>query len=176
MTKIYIDFDGVILDTWSVIIEEYYNKYGNLNLTDEKIKQIMLDIGWNNIILRSKEINNSINNITKISKKYDVCILSKINSEEEMLEKRKFLLENNIKKMEFVWYEDTKSKYVSSNRDILIDDTIKNLDEWELAGGMGIFFDKDLNNSDGYGTINNKYIILNDLLKICDIMKLRMED
>ena len=36
MTKIYIDFDGVILDTWSVIIEEYYNKYGNLNLTDEK--------------------------------------------------------------------------------------------------------------------------------------------
>ena len=132
---IYIDFDGVILDTWSVRIDEYYKKYGNIEITDKKVKEVMLDIGWDNIILRSNEINNGINNIIEISKRYDVCILTKINSLNEKEEKKKFLLKNNINNVEFVWYEDSKAKYVSSSDDILIDDTIKNLDEWESSGG-----------------------------------------
>ena len=175
MIKIYIDFDGVIMDTWNVITDEYYNQYGDLNFTNERIKQIMLDIGWNNIILKSKEINNSIKKIIDLSKKYDICILSKINSECEKEEKRKFLLKHNISNMEFVWYEDTKSKYVKSSEDILVDDTIKNLDEWNEYGGVSIFFNKDLNNYDEYGNINNNYIILDDLSKIYDIIESRME-
>lgn len=37
--KIYIDFDGVILDTWEIIFKEYQNKYNAKKITDENIKK-----------------------------------------------------------------------------------------------------------------------------------------
>lgn len=170
MTKIYIDFDGVILDTWEVISNEYYNKFESTYIDEESVKKLMVDIGWKNILKNSKEINDSIKQINQISEIYDTCILSKVNSIDEEKEKRKFLLNNRIKNMCFVPYTSSKTQYVEPQDNILVDDDIRNLEEWEQQGGKAIFFNKDLNNCDSYGNINDKFVIINDLLKICDIM------
>lgn len=170
MSKIYIDFDGVILDTWKVILKEYYNQFKSTNIHENKIKELMLNIGWDNILNSSKEINDSIKKIKQMSKIYNICILSKINSQQEIISKTNFLLQKQIDKMCFVPYNHSKTQYVDPHNNILIDDDIKNLEEWEQHGGKAIFFNKDLKNYDSYGNINNKFIIINDLLKIYDII------
>ena len=94
MNKIYIDFDGVILDTWEVIFEKYKEQFKTIEIDENKIKKVMLDIGWDFILDNSEEINNSLKNIKEISKNYQVCILTKVNSVEEQNSKKKFLQEN----------------------------------------------------------------------------------
>lgn len=170
MTKIYIDFDGVILDTWEVIFKKYYEKFNTTDIKEDNIKNIMLTIGWNYILENSKEINYSLEKIKRISKTHDIYILTKINSKQEQDAKTSFLLENKIKKMCFVPYTSSKTQYVNPYNNILIDDDIKNLEEWEEHGGIAIFFNKHLNNYDSYGNKNNKFAIINDLLKIYDII------
>lgn len=170
MTKIYIDFDGVILDTWEVIFKKYYEEFNTTDIKEDNIKKIMLTIGWDYILENSKEINYSLEKIKRISKTHDICILTKINSKQEQNAKTNFLLENKIKKMCFVPYTSSKTQYVDPHNNILIDDDIKNLEEWEQHGGIAIFFNKDLNNYDSYGKKNNKFVIINDLLKIYGII------
>lgn len=170
MIKIYIDFDGVILDTWAVITKEYYKKFEGPSIDQCEIKKTMLDIGWEKIIKNSREINESINKIKLLSETYDICILSKINSVNEKEEKTKFLLNNTIKDMCFVPYESSKTQYVDVRNNILIDDDIVNLEEWSKQGGRSIFFNEDLNSFDSYGNKNDNFIIINDLLKIYDII------
>lgn len=36
-TKIYIDFDGILLDTWNFIYNQYLNKYKSKRLEEIKI-------------------------------------------------------------------------------------------------------------------------------------------
>lgn len=170
MTKIYIDFDGVILDTWEVIFKKYFENYNTTNIKENNIKKLMLSMGWKYILENSKEINYSLEKINQISKHYNICILTKVNSKQEQDAKANFLLANNIKEMCFVPYNASKIQYVNPHKNILIDDDIKNLEEWEQCGGKAIFFNKDLINCDSYGNINNKFTIINDLLKIYDII------
>ena len=35
-SKIYIDFDGVILDTWEVIFKKYYEKFNTTEIYEDK--------------------------------------------------------------------------------------------------------------------------------------------
>ena len=170
MNKIYIDFDGVILDTWDLIFRKYYEIYKTSEIYEDEIKKLMLDIGWDYIINNSIEINNSINNIKQLLIKYEVCILSKVNSKEEADAKKKFLIKNNITNMCFVPYNSKKIEYVDPHKNILIDDDLKNLEEWEQSGGISIFFNKDLSIYDSYGNKNNKFLVINDLLKFNDII------
>lgn len=170
MNKIYIDFDGVILDTWEVILKKYKERYHTSIIEENKIKFLMLDIGWGYILENSEEISNSINKIHQISKKYGVSILSKINSNEEKEAKIKFLKKHGINNFYFVSYDCQKTQVVDPCKNILIDDDVKNLEEWEHAGGNSIFFNKDLKNYDSYGNENKNFIIINDLIKIYDII------
>lgn len=170
MNKIYIDFDGVILDTWEVILKKYNEQFKSTEIEENKIKKVMLDIGWNYILDSSKEINNALKKIKEISKKYEVCILSKVNSIEEQNSKKKFLQNNGINNISFVPYNSSKTQYVNVYKNILIDDDLKNLEEWEQKGGISIFFNKNLDNYDSYGNKNNNFILINDLSKIYDII------
>lgn len=162
-SKIYIDFDGVILDTWGIIFSQYYNITFKNNIEENIVKKVMKNFGWNKIINNSKVINNGISKINKLKEKYDVIIITKINSKEEMKEKRKFLNNNNIHNIIFVPYEESKSTYVTPQNNYLIDDDLKNLDDWYENGGIPIFFNKDMKNFDSYGLINTRYILINDL-------------
>lgn len=78
--KIYIDFDGVIQDTWSIIYKNYKTKYHTNEIVEEDIKKSMLDLGWDFILKNSKEINNSFEKINQLMINYNVYVLTKINS------------------------------------------------------------------------------------------------
>lgn len=140
MVKIYVDFDGVILDTWNVIFKEYIKLYNTDILEEDKLKSLMLNIGWGNILLNSRQINDSIKKTKDISKVYEVYILTKINSQKEKNAKKEFLLKYNINNFYFVPYEHSKIQYVNAENNILIDDDINNLDDWNLHGGVNQYF------------------------------------
>ncbi len=171
MTNIYIDFDGVILDTWEVIFKEYQRKYNTKDIIEENLKNIMLEIGWNYILKESREINNSLEKIIHLQKNQKVCILSKINSDEEKHKKREYLLNNGIDTMCFVPYNTSKTQFVNAKDNILIDDDLENLNDWLEQGGISIYFNEQLNNYDSYENKNEKFIIINDLSKIYDIIE-----
>ncbi len=115
---------------------------------------------------------NCIEKIKQLNKKQNVCVLSKVNSEEEEKAKREYLLENGINAMCFVPYISSKTQFVEVKGNILIDDDLKNLNDWQNRGGIPIFFNENLDNYDSYGKKNDKYLITNDLLKIYDLIKI----
>ena len=166
MKKIYIDFDGVILDTWQYFLDEYEKEYGNKDIDQKLLDPIINRTNWEDVILKSNEINNAINNIIELKSKYDVTIITKIQVESEIINKTKYLSNYGIKDIIFVDYNSSKSESVDPNNNVLIDDTLDNLDEWSLKGGISIFFDKDGNNIDSFNILNTKYKMITKLIDI----------
>ena len=142
MKELYIDFDGVILDT----INEGYSRMKKLNLdpksSDDCIKYFG-NLNWNEFIKNTNEINDSISCIQKIidSNRFRVSILTHIYSLDEAIAKvnyiRKYFKDITIipvpKKI-------SKTKMVHSEESILVDDYAGNLREWEAAKGIGVRF------------------------------------
>ena len=133
----------------------------------------MFDLGWDVILENSKEINNSFKKIQCLMKNYQIFILTKVNSDEEQKTKELFLKKKNIFNVIFVPYNSPKSDFVNPSGSILIDDVIHNLEEWEQNGGISILFNEHMKNEDSYGNKSNKFIIIDDLLKIRNIIKNR---
>ena len=153
--KIYIDFDGVILDTDTTI--------------DNIIKDIKIDkkeyirtCNWDNLLNNTDVISNSIKYLRE--SKLDINLLSKISTLEEGIAKVKYLRNNNINmNIHLVPTKISKSDMVNPKGNTLIDDKVYNLDEWNSKGGISIFFNKNNNDIDIYGKTNNKYKKINDL-------------
>ena len=133
----------------------------------------MLDLGWDVILENSEEINNSYKKIHQLMINYNVYVLTKVNSIEEEETKKSFLKQQNIVNVICVPYNSSKTDFVKPFGSILIDDVIHNLEEWEQNGGISILFNEHMKNEDSYGNKSNKFIIIDDLLKICDIIKNR---
>ena len=75
MKQLYIDFDGVILDTMTKSYEEL--KKENIDRNDEeKVREFFRNADWKKLTEETEEINDSINEIKKIcdSKKLSICI------------------------------------------------------------------------------------------------------
>lgn len=150
MKQLYIDFDGVILDTMTKSYEEL-NKRG-IDLKDkEKVMAFFRELDWKKLIEETEPINDSINEIKKIceSKKFNVYILTHINSTNEMVEKIKYLHEN-LPQVTIVSVpkEIPKTEVVNASAAILIDDYSGNIKEWQKKLGIGIKFVKELEGSD----------------------------
>ena len=145
MKNLYIDFDGVILDT----ITPVYNLAKKLNLdVKTQTKEIGLlysKIDWETLIEESEELSDSIKSIKELreSKKFNISILTHINSLKEAKAKIEFI--NNL-------FEDltiipvpksvSKTKMTQTKDAILVDDYSGNLREWEKEGGLGVKFTK----------------------------------
>ena len=150
MKQLYIDFDGVILDTMTRSYEEL-NKRG-IDLKDqEKVMAFFRELDWKKLIEETEPINDSINEIKKIcaSKKFNVYILTHINSTNEMVEKIKYL-HKNLPQVTIVSVpkEIPKTEVVNASAAILIDDYSGNIKEWQKKLGIGIKFVKELEGSD----------------------------
>ena len=153
--KIYIDFDGVILDTDTTI---------NNIIKDNNIdkKEYISNCNWDNLLNSTDVINNSINYLKE--SKLDINLLSKISTLEEGIAKVKYLRNNNINmNIHLVPTKISKSDIVNPKGNILIDDKVYNLDEWNSKGGTSIFFNKYNDDIDIYGKTNTKYKKINDL-------------
>ena len=162
MKNLYIDFDGVILDT----ITTTYRIMEEMNIDKNNVLEVTKfysSLDWKNVIAVTDEINQSIDSIKKIleTNKYDIAILTHVNSLDEIVEKVKFIRKhlNHITIIP-VPKAVSKTKMVNAMDSILIDDYSGNLVEWEAAGGIGIRFSKELE-SKGFQVIDKLDQILN---------------
>jgi len=152
--KKYIDCDGVIFDSEIWLFDD---EYRGLKINDEfdKIKYIQAK-DWNQVLSKSQVINDAINILKELK---DFAILTKVHSmENEGVAKIKFFRSLDIKnEIILVPYTLKKTDVVDPRGNILVDDTVHNLDDWKELGGIPIFFNKDNLDIDGWGKANNKY-------------------
>lgn len=140
MTKeevVLLDLDGVILDTEYIVAQ---------------LKKQMIDLSWNNffeqlnwtqILEQANEINDSIKIIKELqSIKDNIKILTKIHTLYEMQAKVIELRNRGITiPILFVPPHIKKSQIYTPSNNTLIDDSLKNILDWNVNGGKGILFD-----------------------------------
>ncbi len=147
MINLYIDFDGVVLDTISITQAEMLKR--GIDLKDRPaVKDFYSSLDWNQLLLTAEVINDSINNIQKIIDTgfFDVSILTHVNSLHEAVEKVHYIRQyfKDITVIP-VPKEISKTKMVQTKGSILIDDYAGNLREWESEGGISVRFSRKLN-------------------------------
>lgn len=165
MKNLYIDFDGVIMDTinktYQMMDEENIDKSDN-----EEVRKFYENIDWKRLLVEAGEINGAIEKVKKLndSKKFNVSILTHVNSLDEAIEKVKFIRK---------FYDDitvipvpkaiSKTKMVHTKDAILVDDYTSNLVEWKSDGGIGVKFSIKPKKSD--------FVVIDDLDKIFELFK-----
>lgn len=150
MKQLYIDFDGVILDT---ITKTYKTlEESGIDTKDQvKVMEFYRKLDWKKLIEETEEINDSINEIKKIcaSKKFNVYVLTHVNSTNEMVEKIRYL-HKNLPQVTVVSVpkQIPKTEVVNPCAAILIDDYSGNIKEWQKKLGIGIKFVREKENGD----------------------------
>ena len=138
--KLYIDCDGVILDsittTYKLLSEEGIDK-----TNENEVREFYRNLDWNYVIEITPVLNDAINDIKEIiaSSLYDVEILTHVNSKHEADVKiayfNEVLPEVNVIPTD---KETAKCDMVDPTNAILIDDYMGNLDLWHKKGGISI--------------------------------------
>ena len=173
MRRLYIDFDGVVMDTIPLLYNELAKN--NVSLGDEEqVRKVFHSFDFSTIIKDKNILNDSIECIKKLieSKKFEISFLTHINSLNEGVVKVQYLrrhFKNNITII-LVPKELSKPKMVHSKGAILVDDFSGNLKEWEETGGIAIRFSKELE-SHGYRVINRLDMLLDMFDKNGDLIK-----
>lgn len=144
MVNVYIDCDGVILDT----IERAFDimKISNLDPKDENQRnEFFVNTDWELLLNSSDQINNSFEKIKYLNNKYNVSILTTcVNKKEPSIKKRYFRKHlPDIPVITVIGRETRKDDIVDPVNSILIDDCKRNIDNWNSKGGIGILFDKN---------------------------------
>lgn len=155
--KYYIDFDGVILDTEELLFKEWRKRIDHERLSEiEKIRYVQ-EADWNYILNNSAVINDSIYYLKNIDFNSSV-ILTKVHSlTNEGSAKVNWIRRNGLKQsIILVPYDVKKSDMAMASGNILIDDCLRNLDDWVNNGGYPILFDINDDNYDSWGKYNNK--------------------
>lgn len=152
--KKYIDCDGVVFDSEIWLFDD---EYRSLKIKEEfdKIKYIQ-NKDWNEILSKSEIINDAISILKDLR---DFAILTKVHSmENEGVAKIKLFRSFDIRnEIILVPFELKKTDVVDPRGNLLVDDTVHNLDDWKEQGGISIFFNKDNLDVDGWGKGNSKY-------------------
>lgn len=158
MQKLYLDCDGVILDT----IKYMYRLIKEQGITSEEIDDFFKNLPWENLIDRAGEIGNPIEKIKELSKHFDVEILTHVSSEGEATAKLKYFTSvlPDIK-LNIVPKMIKKGDIVNPKGAILVDDFMPNLEYWSEMGGIPVKF-SDTNKE-------CKFIKINDLLELLEI-------
>lgn len=151
MKNLYIDFDGVILDT----LPPVYNLAKKLDIDikneSDKVGLLFSKIDWNELISESPEINQAINNIQKLkdSKKFNISILTHVNSLREAKAKIEFInsIFNDLTIIP-VPKSCSKTMMTQTKNAILVDDFGGNLREWKEQGGISIKFVREKEGSE----------------------------
>ena len=156
---IFIDFDGVILDTLNYL-RELLLKEHNIDLDthnrndlekEKKISNIFGNLNWTKLINNSKELNKSIDfiKLLQLSNNYNPTIYSAVNSKLE--EKSKILfLNETFKNISSQFIIAKLPKTCKDNNSILVDDDDFNLINWP---GKPIHFNS--NNKTIFPSIND---------------------
>jgi hypothetical protein len=169
--KLYIDFDGVIVDTITGPYK-YFDEH-NMNTTEERSKYYS-NLDWHIFLEESPKVKGSLEALNEIVENdlYEVNILTHVTSLNELEEKILFLSSNikNCQKVNIVGVPRKISKFdmVDPKNNILVDDYSGNLKDWEAHGGIGIKFSSEKN--DKFYTISTLESLITDkdLIKYCE--------
>lgn len=159
MQKLYLDCDGVILDT----INKSYKLLEEKNITDEAEKaKFYIGIDWDDFIIYSGEIDDSISKIKKLTNSFDIKILTHVHSENEGEAKIRYFAKV-LPEVSVITVPKTieKCDMVNPEGSILVDDFYPNLQKWEQKGGIPVKFSNS----------NKKYncYTISSLLELLDI-------
>ncbi|MEG2457651.1 MAG: hypothetical protein RSB41_02025 [Bacilli bacterium] len=138
MKDLYIDFDGVIMNT----IEELYKKAQEEG-KDKEDKDFYINFDFSTIIKDEFILNDSINCINKLieSKKFNISILTHVFSISEGEVKINYINKKfNDLTIIIVPKSIEKTMMVHTKDAILVDDYANNLRLWEKEDGIGIRF------------------------------------
>lgn len=142
MKELYIDFDGVILDTIQVSYE-MLEQEGIDSKDFPKTVEFFQRLDWKSFLKQCHPIHNSMECIQTIldSNLFSVSILTHVTSLEEAVEKVKYI-RKYFKDITVIPVPKviSKTKMVHTEGAILIDDYAGNLREWQAAGGIGVRF------------------------------------
>jgi predicted transcriptional regulator len=164
MKRLYIDFDGVVVDTIPLLYKEL-DKNGVSLGNEEEIRRVFGAFDFRKIIKDKNILNDSINCINKVmeSGRFEISFLSHVNSLEEGIVKIKYLrrhFKDNITII-LVPRGVSKTKMIHSEGAILIDDYAGNLREWKEAGGIPVRFSKEME--------SHGYMVVDRIDKILDL-------
>ena len=169
--KLFVDFDGVILNTIDISYQEIKKKFGLNATTDDSIK-FYQELDWNDFLHQCEPINHSLEDLNKIieSELYDVTILTHILSPQEQEAKRKYL-EEYLPEAKYipVIKPNPKWKMVDCQNAILVDDFSENLLLWQEHGGFSIKFSLKDKKYDFY-SISKLEELLNQYPKISKLV------
>lgn len=159
MKKIYLDCDGVILDT---INRSYQMLKDQCLTTEEEINQFYSSIDWGKLIEESGPIDNAINKIKELSKYFEIEILTHVNTTYEAGVKIEYF-KRELPGIKVVPVPKTvkKADFVNAYGTILVDDFLSNLDYWKEQGGIPIKF------SDSGKEC--PYTVITDLLELIEL-------
>lgn len=152
---LYLDFDGVLLDTINVsykMMEEL-----GIDLKDRtKVTEFYKNLDWVNLLNISEELSKSFYYINEIYNEhiFNPRILTTVNSLNEMKAKIEYIrTKNNNISVICVPNGINKCKVVNATNSFLVDDYSHNLINWEQEGGIGIKFSNK--QSDNFITTNS---------------------
>lgn len=143
MKRLFIDFDGVILDTIPLLYEEAKRQEYELNDSE-----FYKNFNFKCILKDEYIINDAINAIHRLIKSnlFEVSILTHVNSIREASDKVKYIRTHFKDITVIICPKDiSKTKMVHSEGAILVDDYAGNLREWESEGGIPVRFSRTLN-------------------------------
>lgn len=167
MKNLYIDFDGVIMDTVRVTYEMIEQLQINREDTEE-MTNFYVNLNWEELLASTPILCDAFECIDKLykSNKFDIAILTHVNSLHEAKSKINFIRRytNDITIIP-VPYGVSKTKMCKIDGCILVDDYSVNLKEWKESGGIGIQFSTDLNKNKGFPVINRLDKLINMLEK-----------
>lgn len=146
MRNLYIDFDGVIMNTIEITYKDMQKLMINQE-SQEEVRDYYANLDWSKLLNQAEVINNGIEAIENIikSNRFNISILTHVNSLHEAVEKIKYIRQY-FKDMTIIPVprELSKTEMVHVHDSILIDDYAGNLEEWKEKGGIAIRFNKDL--------------------------------
>ena len=158
MRRLYIDFDGVVLDD----IPPLYEKLGidtsgvDNGREEEKIRKFA-NFDYREVVNDKYILNDAVNCINKLldSKRFEISFLSHVHSLDEAIVKIRYLRRHFKDTITIIIVPGkvSKTKMVHSEGAILVDDFSSNLREWRDAGGIPVRFNQELE-SKGFKVIN----------------------
>lgn len=139
--KLYIDCDGVLLDTIKVLYREFdiFREHEPAIPMEEWLKMI----DWEKVLNDAGAIEGSVEAI-KIIPTDKVAILTTVQSTEEAFQKVKYIRSLGIGNEIIIVPSDCdKNEVVPAKGNILVDDHKENLKKWQNAGGIAVQFHQE---------------------------------
>lgn len=151
--KLYIDFDGVILDTIRVTYEMIEERK---LMTRPEIEHFYKTLDWTHLVNTTPILNDGINCIKRliVSNIYDITILTHVNSNHEAEVKVEYLGEQ-LPGTEVITCPKTidKCDFVDPTNAVLVDDYLGNLVPWQAKSGIPVKFSDNNKKNDEFVTI-----------------------